>query len=208
VGRSSAWNLVTAFAVLLCQGVSEVDAGELLGEVSPVAGRMQTLGGDEQPLVVVDFAHTPAALAATLQTLRPLCAGRLWCVFGAGGERDQGKRAMMGEISANLADAIIITDDNPRGEDGNAIAAQIQSGVITAQIARVTVQRDRAVAITQAIANAGIGDVVLVAGKGHEPYQDVAGQRVPFSDVAVARAALSASAAPKSATAEPTGLRR
>jgi len=195
IGRPSVWNLVTAFAVLLCHGVAEAEAAELLGAVSPVAGRMQALGGDSQPMVVVDFAHTPSALAATLEALRPLCAGRLWCVFGAGGERDQGKRAMMGKISVRHADAVVITDDNPRGEDGDAIAAQIQSGVAMSQIARVRVQRDRATAIFDAIAAADPGDVVLVAGKGHEPYQDIGGRRLPFSDVAVARAALSAKAA-------------
>lgn len=207
IGRSCAWNLLTAFAVLLCHGVRDADAAELLGGVSPVTGRMQTLGGDDQPLVVVDFAHTPAALAATLQALRSLCAGRLWCVFGAGGERDQGKRAMMGEISVSQADLVIITDDNPRNEDGNSIVAQIQSGVAMSQLARVAVQRDRARAIAEAIADARAGDIVLVAGKGHEPYQDIAGQRVPFSDVALARAALAVKAA-ACAAAKSTGRAR
>ena len=192
IGRPSAWNLVTAFSVLLCHGIGVDKAAELLGDVVPVAGRMQAFGGGSLPMVVVDFAHTPGALMSVLQALRELCTGRLWCVFGAGGERDQGKRAMMGEVSAHLADVVVITDDNPRGEDGDAIAAQIQSGVDASRIARVRVQRDRASAITDAIAQAQPNDLVLVAGKGHEPYQDVGGRRIPFSDLAVARAALSA----------------
>lgn len=192
IGRPSAWNLVTAFSVLLCHGLSVDRAAELLSDVVPVIGRMQALGGGSLPMVVVDFAHTPGALMSALQALRELCAGRLWCVFGAGGERDQGKRAMMGEISAHLADVVVITDDNPRSEDGDAIAAQIQSGVVASRISRVQVQRDRASAITDAISQAQPGDLVLVAGKGHEPYQDVGGRRIPFSDLAVARAALAA----------------
>jgi len=139
--------------------------------------------------VVVDYAHTPAALAAALDALRPLCRGKLWCVFGAGGERDPGKRPQMGEAAAS-ADRVVITDDNPRAEDGDAIVAQIVAGVPGLRRARVQVERARARAIAAAVAGAGPGDVVLVAGKGHETYQEIAGRRLPFSDVAAVRAAL------------------
>ena len=190
IGWPAAYNLLSAWCVLAAQGVDAASAAAVLSRASAVPGRMQALGGRDAPLVVVDYAHTPAALAAVLDALRPICRTRLWCVFGAGGERDAGKRPLMGEAAARRADQVLITDDNPRGEDGDAIVAQILAGVPESLRARVKVQRDRARAIEHAIGAAGAGDVVLVAGKGHERYQHVGGQRLAFSDVAVARALL------------------
>jgi UDP-N-acetylmuramoyl-L-alanyl-D-glutamate--2,6-diaminopimelate ligase len=154
---------------------------------------MSRVGGrDGQPLVVVDYAHTPDALEQALASLRAHTPGRLTCVFGCGGERDAGKRPQMAAIAEAGADQVIVTDDNPRGEDGDEIVAQILAGF--ERRGAVQVQRDRARAIQAAVAGAGAGDVVLVAGKGHEPYQEVAGVKHPFDDLKVARTALEARA--------------
>jgi UDP-N-acetylmuramoyl-L-alanyl-D-glutamate--2,6-diaminopimelate ligase len=158
-------------------------------QLQPVNGRMSRLGGlHGLPLVVVDYAHTPDALEQVLSALRAHCAGKLICVFGCGGDRDAGKRPLMGAIAARLADVAIVTDDNPRGEDGDAIVAQIVAGMASARA--MTVERDRASAIGQALQLAQSGDVVLIAGKGHETYQDGAAGKRPFDDLAVAHAAL------------------
>jgi UDP-N-acetylmuramoyl-L-alanyl-D-glutamate--2,6-diaminopimelate ligase len=147
---------------------------------------MNRLGGDgTKPLVVIDYAHTPDALEQALGTLRAHCAGALVCVFGCGGERDAGKRPQMGAIAERLSDRVIVTDDNPRGEDGDTIVAQILAGLT--QPARAQVLRDRACAIAQALHETCARDVVLIAGKGHEPYQEIAGRKLPFDDLAVAR---------------------
>ena len=188
IGRPAAWNLLAACAVLVAQGVALERAADLLGRASPVPGRMQPLRRAGGALVVIDYAHTPAALEAALDALRPLCAARLWCVFGAGGERDPGKRPLMGAAAAARADHVIVTDDNPRREDGDRIVAQIVSGIARGGAA-VEVERDRARAIARAVHGAAPDDVVLVAGKGHETYQDAGGERRPFSDVAAVRAA-------------------
>ena len=129
-----------------------------------------------------------AVPTVALTSLRAHCAGRLLCVFGCGGERDVGKRPQMGAIAESLADFLIVTDDNPRGEDGDRIVEQIAAGLQVPQ--RATVERDRAAAISLAITSARPGDVVLIAGKGHEPYQEVAGMRLPFDDLAIARQVL------------------
>jgi UDP-N-acetylmuramoyl-L-alanyl-D-glutamate--2,6-diaminopimelate ligase len=133
------------------------------------------------PLVVVDYAHTPDALEQALSALRETAlarGGRLTCVFGCGGERDPGKRPLMGAAAARLADRVVVTSDNPRGEDPLAIIADILRGAGQA----AAVQPDRAAAIAAEVAAAADEDVVLIAGKGHEPYQEIAGQRLPFSD--------------------------
>jgi UDP-N-acetylmuramoyl-L-alanyl-D-glutamate--2,6-diaminopimelate ligase len=140
------------------------------------------------PLVVIDYAHTPDALEQALSSLRAHAQGRLVCVFGCGGERDVGKRPQMAAIAEAGADVVIVTDDNPRGEDGDAIVADILRGFSRPDAALV--QRDRAAAIARAIGTAGASDIVLIAGKGHEPYQEIAGVRHPFDDTAVARALL------------------
>jgi UDP-N-acetylmuramoyl-L-alanyl-D-glutamate--2,6-diaminopimelate ligase len=142
---------------------------------------MEAFGGDAQhPLVVVDYAHTPRALEQVLIALREHCAGHLWCVVGAGGERDVGKRPLMGATAERLADHVVLTDDNPRHEDATQIVMDILAGMANADA--VYVQRNRAEAIAQAVANSGPADIVLVAGKGHEDYQQIGDRRVPYSD--------------------------
>jgi len=142
---------------------------------------MQRFGGGGKPLVVVDYAHTPDALQRALTSLRAHTRGRLWCVFGCGGDRDRGKRPQMGRIAEALADEVIVTDDNPRHEPSTSIIADILEGMETPRAAHVI--PDRAWAIATALAEAGPGDVVLVAGKGHETWQQIGDLRHPFSDV-------------------------
>lgn len=186
------FNVANLLAVAACLGALDTPFRtivDVLGRLQPVPGRMSRLGGsDGRPLLVVDYAHTPDALEQALSSLRGHCAGRLTCVFGCGGERDAGKRPQMAAIAERLADRVVITDDNPRHEDGDAIVADILAGL--ERPADAVVQRDRARAIAMALEAAHAGDVVLVAGKGHEPYQDVAGVRHPFDDLAVARGLL------------------
>lgn len=190
VGEFNAENLLAALAALLASGITLNQAVRALERTSAPPGRMQTLQADNAPLVIIDYAHTPDALSKALSAARQHCSGQLVCVFGCGGDRDAGKRAPMGEAATGLADAVIVTDDNPRTEDGDAIVADILVG--TAGAAKVRVVRDRAAAINAAIANASAGDVVLIAGKGHEDYQILGTTRISFSDQAVAQAALEA----------------
>jgi UDP-N-acetylmuramoyl-L-alanyl-D-glutamate--2,6-diaminopimelate ligase len=178
LGRFNAENLAAAFACLIALGRSPSEAVERLAQARPPAGRMERFGGGERPLVIVDYAHSPDALEKALQALREHTAGRLLCVFGCGGERDRGKRPLMGRITELLADEVILTDDNPRHEDGAAIIAEIAAGMQ----ARPAIERDRAAAIGRACAAARAGDIVLVAGKGHEDYQQVGDVRRPYSD--------------------------
>lgn len=186
IGRFNAANLLACLGTLLASDVSLDAALEALSRVSPVDGRMQRLGGAGLPDVIVDFAHTPDALDKTLATLRDLTKGRLICVFGCGGGRDKGKRVLMGSIAARLADRCIVTSDNPRNEEPADIVADILEGMPPGQ----HIQLDRAEAIRQAIAEARPGDVVLIAGKGHEDYQEIKGVRRPFSDLVEATRAL------------------
>ena len=191
VGRFNGYNLLASLGVLLCMGWTLSSALKQLARVQAPAGRMQRFGGDAgQPLVVVDYSHTPDSLARALESLRGQCSGKLWCVFGAGGDRDRGKRPMMGAAAAAHADAIVLTDDNPRGEEGERIIDDIRAGI--PEGSRVLTERDRGAAIALALAGAMPTDVVLVAGKGHENYQEIHGRRFPFSDAAAVRAALQA----------------
>ena len=186
LGRFNVDNLLGVAATLFALGMAPALVADTLSQLAPVDGRMNRLGGEGGlPLVVIDYAHTPDALEQALASLRAHTAGALTCVFGCGGERDRGKRPQMAAIAERLADRVIVTDDNPRNEDGDVIVADIVEGF--ADTTRVLVQRDRAAAIAQALANAGADDVVLVAGKGHEPYQEIAGVRHAFDDTAVAR---------------------
>ncbi len=188
LGRYNISNLLAVAAVLHDAGVEVAEVARRLAELTPPAGRMERLGGIGEPLVVVDYAHTPDALENVLITLRDVAAarsGRLCVVFGCGGDRDKGKRPQMGEVAARLADQVLLTSDNPRSEDPARIIAEIKSGVAQAES-----EVDRTLAIRRAIAGAGANDVVLLAGKGHESYQETAGVRTPFSDVEQARAAL------------------
>jgi UDP-N-acetylmuramoyl-L-alanyl-D-glutamate--2,6-diaminopimelate ligase len=189
IGRFNIANLLVVAACLGALGETFDAIVTVLEKLQPVNGRMSRLGGVHgQPLVVIDYAHTPDALEQALGAVRAHCAGKLICVFGCGGERDAGKRPLMGGIAARLADVAIVTDDNPRGEDGDAIVAQIVAGMREAKA--MAVERDRAHAIADALRLARPGDAVLIAGKGHETYQEgIAGKR-PFDDLAVAHATL------------------
>jgi UDP-N-acetylmuramoyl-L-alanyl-D-glutamate--2,6-diaminopimelate ligase len=149
---------------------------------------METLTAPGRPLAIVDYAHTPDALEKALLAVRKHRSGKLVCVFGCGGDRDPGKRPLMGAIAERLADRVIVTDDNPRTEDGDKIVADILKGI--AQPDKVTVERDRAAAIARAIAESDACDVVLIAGKGHEDYQIVGAERRSFSDREQAHLAL------------------
>jgi UDP-N-acetylmuramoyl-L-alanyl-D-glutamate--2,6-diaminopimelate ligase len=189
LGRFNVDNLLAVAGALHALGETAGAIASTLSRLQPVAGRMNRLGGDNaMPLVVIDYAHTPDALEQALSSLRAHAQGRLVCVFGCGGERDAGKRPQMAAIAEAGADLVIVTDDNPRGEDGDAIVADILKGF--SRPGAALVQRDRAAAIARAIGTAGASDIVLIAGKGHEPYQEIAGVRHPFDDTAVARALL------------------
>jgi UDP-N-acetylmuramoyl-L-alanyl-D-glutamate--2,6-diaminopimelate ligase len=195
LGRFNAANALGVLGCLVARGVPFPAAAAMLEQLPEVPGRMQRLGGDGVPLAVVDFAHTPDAIEKVLQALRPVAearGGRLVIVFGAGGDRDPSKRSLMGALASRHADAIVLTSDNPRGEDPLAIIAAVRAGID----GPCTVEPDRAVAIGQALRDAAAADVVLLAGKGHETWQEVAGERRPFSDAACARAALAARGAP------------
>jgi UDP-N-acetylmuramoyl-L-alanyl-D-glutamate--2,6-diaminopimelate ligase len=184
LGRFNAANLLAVLGALCAAGLPFARALELLADARTVPGRMECFGGRRGPLVVVDYAHTPDALGQVLLALRPHCTGTLTCVFGCGGDRDQGKRPQMGAIAVANADRVVVTDDNPRTEDGERIVAEVLAGI--ADRSRVRVQRDRGAAIAEAVAAGREGDVVLVAGKGHEDYQIVGHARLPYSDRATA----------------------
>jgi len=198
LGHFNASNLLGTLAVLLASGITLRRAVAALARLKPLPGRMQRVGGGAKPLVVVDYAHTPDALEKVLRALRELMLqrppvtghrSRLICVFGCGGDRDRGKRPQMGRIAARLADSIVVTSDNPRGEDPQAIIADILEGARRGK-RELRVDPDRRGAIRSAIAGAQRGDIVLVAGKGHENYQEIQGVKHPFSDAAAAREAL------------------
>ncbi len=191
IGQYNIANLLGVLASMRTLGVPLARAVQACGQLSPVPGRMERLAMAGQPMVAVDYAHTPDALAQALHALRPLAdqrGGRLWCVFGCGGNRDALKRPHMGAAAQKYADHIIVTDDNPRGEDPAAIVHQILLGTIASTSVRP--EPDRAAAIALALAEAAPEDVVLIAGKGHESWQEIAGVRRPFSDVEHARMAL------------------
>ena len=204
VGRFNAANLLGVLAVLLVSGIELGEAVQSLGRVQAVAGRMQRVGGPRQPgdtaqpAVIVDYAHTPDALEKVLLALREAClesgetacassGGKLICLFGCGGDRDRGKRAMMGRVAEKFSDNCIVTSDNPRSEDPQHIIAEILGGM-TGHNHEIIVER--AAAIAHAIGMARQHDTVLLAGKGHEDYQEIAGVKYPFSDVALAEGAL------------------
>ena len=189
LGRFNVSNLLGVLATMLVSGVPFERATAAIAELGPVAGRMQRLGGGARPLVVVDYAHSPDALEKVLVTLKDVAragGGRLVAVFGCGGDRDRGKRPLMGAVASRHADAVVVTSDNPRSEDPAAIISEIEAGVTVAHEAIV----DRREAISRALGQANAADVVLLAGKGHEPYQEVAGRRLPFSDTLEAERAL------------------
>ena len=188
IGQFNAVNLLGVLGVLMSAEVGLQDAVDALAEARPVPGRMQMLRQENAPLVVVDYAHTPDALGKALKTLRDLLpnGAQLHCVFGCGGERDPGKRPLMGEVATRLADRVIITSDNPRSEKPAAIIDAIAAGAG----ANHRIEADRSTAIVDALRAASPQDAVLIAGKGHERYQEINGERLPFDDVEVARSAL------------------
>jgi UDP-N-acetylmuramoyl-L-alanyl-D-glutamate--2,6-diaminopimelate ligase len=194
VGRFNAANLLGALAVLLVSEVSLTDALCALSKTVSVAGRMQKIGNAGQPMVIVDYAHTPDALEKVLLTLREVCEisgdttnGKLICVFGCGGDRDRGKRAMMGRVAEKFSDSCIVTSDNPRSEDPLQIIGEVVGGMA---LNNHKIIQERAAAIDYAISHARSGDTVLIAGKGHEDYQEIQGVKHCFSDVAVTVRAL------------------
>jgi UDP-N-acetylmuramoyl-L-alanyl-D-glutamate--2,6-diaminopimelate ligase len=195
VGQFNISNALAVLGTLLAKGAAMRAAVEAIEALTPAPGRMQQVGGNDAPMVIIDYAHTPDALEKTLATLRLVAqerGGQLWCVFGCGGDRDPGKRPQMGRI-AQMAEHVLVTSDNPRSEDPHAIIAQIVAGMDANHPASVlqTIE-DRAAAILSAIKHAAKADVILLAGKGHEPYQEIKGRKMPFSDADHAQLALSA----------------
>jgi len=193
VGRYNVSNLLCVLAVARAQGVALADAVQACGALTPVPGRMEQVPGAHpgQPLVLVDYAHTPDALEKALQALQPLAqqrGGQLWAVVGCGGDRDASKRPIMAAVAECGAQHTVLTSDNPRSEDPQAILAQMQAGLTQPGAAHV--EPDRATAIAWAVHTAQVHDVVLIAGKGHEDYQEVMGVKKPFSDLAQAQTAL------------------
>ncbi len=183
-------NVLAVLTTLLALDVSLSEAVQAVQKLQPVPGRMQCLeAAREDVLVFVDYAHTPGALEKVLRSLRKHPKHALWLVFGCGGNRDAGKRALMGSIAERWADHVVVTDDNPRNEDGEKIIRDILTGC---QSDRIEVIRDRRAAIRSVIGNAQKDDWIVIAGKGHEQFQEIAGRRIPFSDCAVAAEALRA----------------
>jgi UDP-N-acetylmuramoyl-L-alanyl-D-glutamate--2,6-diaminopimelate ligase len=188
VGRFNADNLLLALAALLGRGIRLDQAARALATVCAPAGRMEAFHRQGRAVAVVDYAHSPDALAQALAALREHCSGRLWCVFGCGGDRDPGKRPLMAAVVERLADVVLVTDDNPRSENGDAIVADIARGFTDRS--RIRVIRDRARAVATALEEAHASDVVLIAGKGHEDYQIYGSERRPYSDRAAVQHAL------------------
>ena len=190
-GRFNVLNVLGAVAVVRALGVDDATIAAALPGAGRVPGRFEPVEEGQDFAVLVDYAHTPDSLENVLRAARPLTQGRLVCVFGCGGDRDRGKRPQMGAISAALADRTIVTSDNPRSEDPEAIVAEILAGIEDRSRTEAIV--DRHAAIERAVGTAGAGDVVVIAGKGHEQGQEFeGGRKVPFDDVTVAREALRA----------------
>lgn len=189
LGRFNVANALGVLGCLVAYGVPFASAAAMLEQLPDVPGRMQRIGGEGEPLLVVDYAHTPDAIEKVLLALRPVAqarGGRLWIVFGAGGDRDPTKRMLMGAAASRHADGVVLTSDNPRSEDPQAIIEAVRAGVTVP----CSVESDRAAAIAQAVHAAAAADVVVLAGKGHEAYQEIAGKRRPFSDATCAHEAL------------------
>lgn len=179
LGRFNVDNLLASYASLLACGIAANEASHCITTVKPVVGRMERLGGGDKPTVVIDFSHTPNALKVAIDSVRVHCKKQLWVVFGCGGDRDPGKRAPMAQ-AAQTADYVVLTDDNPRTEKSADIIKQVMTGF--SRTDNVTVIGDRAKAIRHAVESAEAGDLVLIAGKGHEDYQIIGTQRHHFSD--------------------------
>ena len=180
IGYFNASNLLAVLSVMLLQGIEFTESLKRLANIKSVAGRMQRFGGNSHPLVIVDFAHTPDALEQALTSLRQHTEHDLWCVFGCGGDRDKGKRPLMGAIAEDKADYVVLTNDNPRNEVALNIIDDIKKGMTGST--KLSIEDDRKNAIHYAISNAKAGDVVLIAGKGHENYQIIGETKHPFND--------------------------
>jgi len=178
-GDFNSENVLTVLAVMLAMGISMIDAVNRLESIKPVVGRMERFGTGPDPVIFIDYAHTPDALEKVLTGLKKHCHQALWVVFGCGGNRDKGKRPLMGACADRWADHIIVTDDNPRYENSRDIVQDILAGCHSA---KVEVIQDRETAIKKAIVNASVNDCVVIAGKGHEDYQEINGVQQPFSD--------------------------
>ena len=179
IGRFNVYNVLAVLATLLVSKVSLQDAVTAIAQIKAAPGRMQTIGGGKLPLVVIDYAHTPDALEKVLSTLKAQARSKLICVFGCGGNRDIGKRPLMGKLASEIADAVVVTSDNPREENPDDIIQDI----VRSMLGNFAIEEDRAKAISIAILAAKPSDIVLIAGKGHEDYQDIGGFKLPFSDV-------------------------
>ncbi len=188
LGEFAVANVAAALAVVLSEGAEFAQAVTAANRLQGVPGRMERFACAGRPTVVVDYAHTPDALAKALTALRCHSSARLLVVFGCGGDRDRGKRSQMGSVSAELSDLVYLTSDNPRGEDPEKILDDIAAGIPAGIAVRRIADRQRA--ITEAVTSAGNEDLILVAGKGHEDYQEIAGQRRPFSDRALVQTLL------------------
>lgn len=190
LGRFNLSNVLAAVGALMGLDYPLDDILKVLPTLEGPAGRMQRLGGGSRPLVVVDYAHTPDALEKVLAALRPHAKGQLTCLFGCGGDRDRGKRPLMAEVVERLADKVLVTDDNPRSEDPSRIFDDIRTGFVSANAVDFVAGRGQAIA--QIVAQASAADVIVLAGKGHEDYQEINGERQPFSDLEEATKALDA----------------
>ena len=185
LGRFNVDNLLAAFSALCVSGIPIEKTLRALSAFKGIPGRMESFASKNTPLLVVDYAHTPDAIKKALQALRPGCAGKLYCVFGCGGERDSGKRAPMGALAERYCDQIILTNDNPRSEDPDQIIQHILEGIKDRD--QVIIKPDRSAAITNTFLHAGPDDVILIAGKGHETAQIIGHEVLPFSDRQLAR---------------------
>ena len=202
VGKFNVSNMLGIIGVLLAKNYPLQSILDAVEKLTAVPGRMQQCGGQDAPLVVIDYAHTPDAITKTLQALRDVAQqrqGKLWCVFGCGGDRDPGKRAQMGVAATQSADAVIVTSDNPRTELAADIITQIVQGIhaVSGDLAAPKIIEDRAAAILWAVRHADKADVILLAGKGHETYQEIRGKKLPFLDADHAALALATRATSK-----------
>ncbi len=183
LGSFNVSNVLATLAVMLIKGVSLNDAVTRLSCLNTVPGRVQTIKTNDYPLVVIDYAHTPQALSSVLASISEHTNGKIYCVFGCGGDRDKGKRPLMAKAAEELADVVIVTDDNPRNENPEAIIEDIKSGF--SNVVKIHFIHDRKLAIENALSMASENDVVLIAGKGHEDYQIIGDKKLPFSDLSV-----------------------
>ena len=197
-GRYNVYNALAAIAGGMAEGVHPRDMAEVLARQVWVPGRLDAVDEGQDFTVLVDYAHTPDSLENVLRTVREFALGRIIVVFGCGGDRDRGKRPLMGRVAADLADLVVVTSDNPRGEDPRSIIAEIVAGIEHAEAARIQVEPDRRLAIRRAIAMARSGDAVVIAGKGHETYQEVGSAKLPMDDREEARKAIAERKAGKS----------